>query len=113
MFVLGVGVVYVITTILPAMFKTWHFSIDYGFFGVLFPVVVFSVKRKRDKLIAAILMCILLSNVYAYVQWYSLLAIPLLALYNGKRGNVRMKYFYYAYFPAHLFVLLCLRVLLF
>lgn len=112
-FVLGVCAVYVITVVLPPMIKTRSFSIDYGFFGVLFPVAVFAVNSKRDKLIAATLMCIMLSNVYAYVQWYSLLAIPLLALYNGKRGNVRMKYFYYAYFPAHLFVIYCLKAVLF
>ena len=112
-FVLGVGAAYVLAVILPIASGKWHFSIDYGFFGVLFPVAVFAVEKKRDKLIAATLMCVLLSNVYAYVQWYSLIAIPLLALYNGKRGNIRMKYFYYLYFPAHLFVILCLRVLFF
>ena len=46
------------------------------------------------------------------IQHYALLAIPLLLLYNGQRGKLRMKYLFYIYYPAHLAVLhliACLR----
>ena len=39
------------------------------------------------------------------IQWYCLLALPLLMLYSGKRGKWRMKYFFYVFYPAHLLVL--------
>lgn len=112
-FVLGLSLVYVITVILPDVLKEQKFRVDYGLFGVLFPVAVFAVERKRDKLIAATLMCIMLSNVYAPVQWYGLIAVPLLALYDGTRGNRKMKYFYYVYFPAHLILIWCVGLYIF
>ena len=39
------------------------------------------------------------------VQYYSLLAIPLLLLYSGKRGKANLKYFFYIFYPVHLAVL--------
>ena len=39
------------------------------------------------------------------VQWYSLLAIPLLEMYNGKRGYTKLKYLFYVYYPLHLAVI--------
>ena len=35
-------------------------------------------------------------------QWYSLLALPLLALYSGARGKGNYKYLFYIYYPLHL-----------
>ena len=35
----------------------------------------------------------------------SLLTLPLLALYDGRRGKWRMKYFFYGYYPLHLAVI--------
>lgn len=39
------------------------------------------------------------------VRLFSLLALPLILLYNGKRGNLRLKYFFYAFYPLHLALL--------
>ena len=36
---------------------------------------------------------------------YSLIAIPILLLYNGERGKVNMKYFFYIFYPLHLVLL--------
>lgn len=38
-------------------------------------------------------------------QWFSLLAIPLLMLYNGQRGKWKLKYLFYIFYPAHLGIL--------
>jgi len=38
-------------------------------------------------------------------QWYSLLVIPFILLYSGKRGKVNTKYFFYIFYPAHLAIL--------
>ena len=42
---------------------------------------------------------------YAEMQIYCLLALPLLALYSGKRGKRKMKYFFYLFYPLHLALL--------
>jgi len=51
---------------------------------------------------------------YATMQLSVVLSIPILALYNGQRGpnprvNAFMKWFYYVYYPLHLFILGLLR----
>ena len=47
---------------------------------------------------------------YATMQLSVVLSIPILALYNGRRGpnphiNAFMKWFFYVYYPLHLFIL--------
>ena len=39
------------------------------------------------------------------IQVWSLLALPLLMLYSGRRGKWNMKYFFYIFYPAHLAIL--------
>jgi hypothetical protein len=39
-------------------------------------------------------------------QPYGMLALPVLALYNGQRGKANLKYFFYIFYPVHLAVLL-------
>ncbi len=48
---------------------------------------------------------------FALTDALAITALPLLALYNGKRGRQLPKYFYYAFYPAHLIVLTVLRAL--
>lgn len=45
--------------------------------------------------------------VYSNYQWLMVLALPLLLLYNGRRGR-GMKYLFYIYYPAHMLLLLLL-----
>ncbi len=90
------------TTRLPDIFKGTGFSVDYGFFGVMLPVAVFMAKTKLAKLIIFTVMLCLLSAVYGYIQSFALVTVPLIALYNGKRGRLRMKNFFYIFYPAHM-----------
>ncbi|MGN7403544.1 TraX family protein [Cytobacillus praedii] len=41
---------------------------------------------------------------FADFQWQMLLALPLLLLYNGKKG-FRLKYFFYFFYPTHIIIL--------
>lgn len=54
--------------------------------------------------------CLALDVTYGLVQYATILAIPLLCLYNGKRGknptiNRYMKWLFYIYYPLHLTII--------
>lgn len=56
---------------------------------------------------------VFIDKVYAFVQLFTCLSIPLLRLYNGQRGQWKgMGKLFYAFYPAHLFLCGLLRILL-
>ena len=87
---------------------TFHFSFDYGFYGLVFFAALYWARTPRLR--AAVIVCWglwLFSEDFAGV----LLAAVLVACYNGKRGPDDHRLFYWAY-PAHLFLLWGARLLL-
>lgn len=61
----------------------------------------------------AIIYCIFIDLPYGFLQMAVVLSIPFLAMYNGERGKWKgMKWLFYLYYPAHLFLLGFLRLLL-
>ena len=96
---------------LAAVAALCHFmTVDYGFVGILLPVLAFASDKKWVRLglfslgLAALCAVIQVSGGLD-VQWWAMAALPLLALYNGKPGKYRMKYFFYIFYPAHLAIL--------
>jgi len=94
-------------------------EIDYGFWGCMVPVfpALFqdrhSAERKclpkldRRELHIAMLalgLLILWQDLGGNQLW-SLLAVPVLLLYSGRRGKLPMKYFFYIFYPLHLALL--------
>ena len=94
--------VYIAAEILPRVFLGSGFYIDYGFFGVMLPVIVYFTQGRKRKLAALAFMLALIASGSATIQWFSFAAIPILACYNQTRGKRRMKYFFYIYYPAHM-----------
>ena len=117
------------------LFKTVDF--DYGFFGMLLPVLtnlfdfksldVPPVLKKLDSYLGrflsfslGVLLMVLLNDARPFeilgamvdVKYFALLAIPLLLLYNGKPGNKKLKYFFYVFYPTHLVVLEIISVII-
>lgn len=114
LFLLSVGGVY--------LFIGKCLYVDYGFWGVLIPVwgalpdykegeapAFMRVFQGRGwKLLSFSLGLLLLCysrGLFSDIQSYSLLALPLLALYNGTPGRKGLKYGFYIFYPAHLAVL--------
>lgn len=107
----GVAVVYFLCQILPGLLPGTDYYVDYGFIGVLIPVLVYMGKKKDQQLIFLTLGLAALSYSLGQIQWYCLLAVPLLAVYNGGRGKWRLKWLFYIYYPAHLVAIYGLSLL--
>ncbi len=97
-------------------FLTEKVTVDYDTFGVLLPVFPAVVSREnknnRNKLTllniefwAFVAGLLIMSFARGGVQFYGLLSVPLIALYNGKKGFNLPKYFFYIFYPTHLVVL--------
>ena len=81
------------------------FTTDYGFLGIITPLLVWLGKRKREKVLALTVGLCLIVLEMGGVQVFSLAAVPLLVLYSGERGKYRWKAFFYLYYPIHLAVI--------
>ena len=82
--------------------------IDYGFCGVLLPVLISLSGGKYIKLALTALGMVFLSLTLpdmGSLQWFCFLALIPLALYDGTRGKLHIKYLFYIYYPAHLVVI--------
>lgn len=108
----GLTLIFFLSEVLPYVLHRTDYAIDYGLWGILLPLFVYLGKTKWERLrLAAIPLC-LLGAQYGGIQWFGLLALLLLALYNGKRGKRKMKYLFYIYYPLHLVVIQGLSMIL-
>lgn len=99
-----------------------HFlDVDYGFPGVLVPVIVSLVHYRQGEtaesfsaldchpiqLLAftAALLVLVLEKGTSSIQIWCLLSVPLMMLYSGKPGTKKLKYLFYIFYPAHLLIL--------
>lgn len=94
---------------LPMLLPETDFAIDYGFAGVLLPVLVYFGSEKTKYLTAGL---ILLGLSYGGYQWWALAAVPLLGMYNGQRGKYAIGKLFYLYYPLHLVVIYGLSLIL-
>lgn len=106
-----VGAVLFLCFAMPKLVK--GFQIDYGFFGLLLPVAVYFAPTKPLKL--SVLAAVLTGLAFdlSGIQWYSLLSVIVIALYNGKRGRLNLKYLFYVFYPLHLALIYLVKNLFF
>lgn len=97
--------VWLLCEFLPTLLPGTDFAIDYNFFGVFLPVLVWLGKTKKHRLLLFSAGLILLSLDCGNLQWFCLATIPLLALYNGQRGRANIGKLFYFYYPAHLVII--------
>ncbi len=92
-----------ICIVLPQLIE--GFRVEYGFFGVLLPAVVYVGRTREEKLFLAACCLAGIAVDRELWQWISFAALPLLYFYNGERGRAKLKYLFYIYYPLHLALL--------
>ena len=117
--VLALAFVILFAVVLPRVLTGTDFALDYGVWGILLPVIVYFMPSRPWQIGGA--SALLLARAVYYgvfatptvpVQWWSLLTLPLLLLYNGERGKAKMKYVFYIFYPAHLVILYGIAILI-
>lgn len=75
---------------------------DYGFLGIITPVLVWLGQSKAEKLMGLALGLCLISGELGVIQLCSLAAVVVLLYYNGERGKYSLKWLFYGYYPLHI-----------
>lgn len=98
------------------------FPSDWSCIAVMCPVFLYFHRddfRKQSRTLVmwtafyAVVYFFFLDKPYGVMQMCTVLSLPILARYNGERGSWKgMKWFFYLYYPAHLFVIGMIRVMM-
>lgn len=118
--ILEYSIIFVLVTTL-IVFLSLKLNFDYGIFGVLLPVFVSlpnfyklpapnKIKAVDNEYIKLLLftigVCLMpLSNELGNLLFWGLLSVPILLLYNGKRGKLNLKYMFYIVYPLHIVII--------
>ena len=96
-------------SIFSGMYFASLLNTDYGAMGVLTILLIYVFRNNRLHASTAACLCLIAMNT---IEATSLLCIPLITHYNGKRG-LQLKYVFYTFYPVHLLILYCIYQLLF
>lgn len=78
---------------------------DYGGWGVLAVIAIYAFRNAKSNGFVWGVTTLTIMNLFEGVAFLDLIAVK---RYNGKRGR-QMKYFFYAFYPVHLFLLFLIR----
>lgn len=101
----GLLAIFFLAVVLPLLIPGTGFRFDYGALGVFLPVLLYHLKGRTAKLICTAVVLLGIAALTGSRSLFALLALPLLFLYNGKRGTPRLKYLFYVFYPAHLLLI--------
>lgn len=96
---------------LPKILDQTDYAIDYGIIGVMIPVVCYLAKDRKIRIFLFAVCLIALAVDYGGIQWFGLMAVPLIGMYNYQKGKLRLKNLFYFYYPAHLGVIYLIEML--
>lgn len=97
----------------PHFMDPYGLVLDYGAYPFLIPIVLYFIPTKEWRILSMIPILFFLSLEFAWEQRFAFLALPILTLYNGQRGKVNLKYFFYIAYPLHLILIFCVYMLFF
>ena len=95
-----------------------------GVFGVAIPIVIYAFRDKKyikfilsGVLLLIISLLVVLDDARVgwenYYQFASILALLPIAMYNGHKGKLNLKYLFYVGYPVHLIILWILKCIVF
>lgn len=84
---------------------------DYGMQGILF-ITAFYIGRKHRLFQILLFLLAYVGTTGDQLTLPILLACLLLLLYNGKRGRLHFKYFFYIFYPTHILILYLIQIAL-
>ena len=96
-------------------------GLDYGFYGIIL-MVIFFLCRNKSRLSALLTLAWMMwsgmfgdflhiGSIGLDLQFFAVLALPLIYLHTNINPRIN-KYFFYAFYPAHLLILFLLRAIL-
>ena len=92
------------------LFFSQKFKLDYGIYGILL-IMNFNIFRDyKFKILMNFLVLNVFNTIFPKVfdlvdtQFFSLISLVFIFMYNGKKGR-SMKYFFYLFYPIHFFIL--------
>jgi hypothetical protein len=92
---------------------------NYGFTGIMLPVVIYLIKKYIPKFKNLIIFISMIGIIYLTSRKLALpinnigiISVLLLQFYNGKRGKLKLKYFFYLFYPLHFVVIYGISLLL-
>lgn len=95
--------------LIVAMWIAEMLRTDYHGYGVLL-IALFEIVRERKKI--WLVLCGAWNLLWSStIQYAGILAMPLIALYNGEKGKSN-KYLFYAFYPVHLILLYVIKCML-
>jgi len=96
----------------PELFGKYGFAIDYNIWGITLPVIMYFIPSKKARVIFLAISFAVMAYCSYPLQYYALLSVPLIALYNGERGKKKMKYFFYIFYPLHLVLIYAIAIII-
>lgn len=95
--------------LLPIFAFAYFTDLDYGVYGILIILSAYIVNY--NKLYYSILLVVFqflwidVFKDFSNYQWYAVLAIPFIFMYNFEPGSRRFKYLFYVYYPLHVSII--------
>ena len=96
-------------SILGLLGISFFFQADYGWKGFIFLLIMYTLHKERTAQA-------IIGSCWLSYEWKACFAFLSINMYNGKRGFIKgkgAKYFFYAFYPLHLTLLIFIRQYLF
>ena len=78
---------------------------SYLFFSFFLPFIAYTFKNHNLKCLLYFISLIILGFCYSWVQFFGILSFPLIFLYSGEKGKLKIKNLFYIMYPLHYFIL--------